>query len=121
MQDFLAVAKALADENRLRALLALRERELCVCQIIELLQLAPSTVSKHMSILGQARLVKSRKSGRWVYYRLADDDVPSEVSDALAWTVKSLSDDPQTRKDAARLKKILELQPEMLCRRQAKK
>ena len=120
MRDFLTVVKALADENRVRALLALQGRKLCVCQIIELLELAPSTVSKHMSILKQARLVDSRKNGRWIYYRLADDDVPVEASEALAWVRKSLSSDTQTRRDDARLEQILKIEPEVLCRRQAK-
>ena len=120
MREFLSVVKALADENRVRALLALRQRELCMCQIIELLGLAPSTVSKHMSILKQARLVDCRKNGRWIYYRLADDDVPVEASEALAWVRKALSGDPQTRKDDARLELILKLEPEVLCKRQAK-
>ena len=56
--------KALGDESRMRAILALRGRELCVCQIVELLKLAHSTVSKHMSILREAGLVQSRKIGR---------------------------------------------------------
>jgi ArsR family transcriptional regulator len=43
--------------------------ELCVCQLIKMLGLAPSTVSKHMSILRQARLVQARKEGKWMYYR----------------------------------------------------
>ena len=71
MWDFMAVTKALADENRVRMLLALQKQELCVCQIIELVKLAPSTVSKHMSILRAARLVDARKDGRWMFYRLA--------------------------------------------------
>ena len=71
MWDFMAVTKALADENRVRMLLALQKQELCVCQIIELVKLAPSTVSKHMSILRSAHLVDARKDGRWMYYRLA--------------------------------------------------
>jgi len=119
MRDFMAVVRALADENRVRALLALRERELCLCQIIELLGLAPSTVSKHMTILKQARLVDSRKNGRWNYYRLADEDAPVEANEALAWVRKALSSDPQTCKDDARLEQILKLEPEVLCRRQA--
>lgn len=113
------IVKALADENRVRALLALRQRELCVCQIIELLGLAPSTVSKHMTILKQARLVESRKNGRWNYYRLADEDVPVEVREALAWLYRSLSGDPRIGGDDARLTQILKLEPEALCRRQA--
>jgi ArsR family transcriptional regulator len=54
--------------------MALRSGELCVCQLIKLLKLAPSTVSKHMSILKQAGLVESRKDSRWVYYRLPKQD-----------------------------------------------
>jgi ArsR family transcriptional regulator, arsenate/arsenite/antimonite-responsive transcriptional repressor len=46
---------------------------LCLSQIIELLGLAPSTVSKHMAILHQAGLAETRKDGRWIYYRLAGE------------------------------------------------
>ena len=113
------VAKALADENRVRALLVLCDQELCVCQIIELLSLAPSTVSKHMQILKQARLVDSRKDGRWIYYRLADDDVPVEAAEAMAWVKKSLCSDVRILKDRDLLKKILEVEREVLCRQQS--
>ena len=60
MNDLLTITNALADEGRLRALAALFPGELCACQIIELLGLAPSTVSKHMAILRHAGLVQSR-------------------------------------------------------------
>jgi ArsR family transcriptional regulator len=120
MRRFISLAKALADQTRVRALLALGERELCVCQLIELLALAPSTVSKHMSILHQARLVDRRKEGRWIYYRLADDHVPIEAKEALAWISRSLGDDPQIRKDKERLRQILRLRPEELCKRYGK-
>ena len=118
MRDFLSVTKALADENRVRALLALQGHELCVCQIIELLQLAPSTVSKHMSILGQARLVDSRKKGRWVYYRLAEKDSTGVAAIALSWLHDSLTNTTQAKDDASRLKRILQLKPETLCKHQ---
>jgi len=118
MRDFLGLAKALADESRLRVLCALKGRELCVCQIIEFLGLAPSTVSKHMSMLHQARLVDSRKEGRWSYYRLAGDDAPKPVRDALAWALDSLSNSPRIRQDAKALRQILKCDPEKLCHRQ---
>ena len=51
MREFMAVARALGDENRVRMLLALEGGELCVCQITELFGLAASTTSKHLSIL----------------------------------------------------------------------
>ena len=87
----MAVAKALADENRVRVLLTLCGRELCVCQIIEMLGLAPSTVSKHMAILKQARLVESRKEGRWMFYRLAGEDAPTEAREATALVSRLLA------------------------------
>ncbi len=51
MREFMNITKALADETRVRMLMALREGELCVCQITELFGFAPSTVSKHLSVL----------------------------------------------------------------------
>jgi ArsR family transcriptional regulator len=61
MRDVISIAKALSDENRVRIVGMLDGRELCVCQVIELLALAPSTVSKHLAILKQARLIDGRK------------------------------------------------------------
>ncbi|MBI3460389.1 winged helix-turn-helix transcriptional regulator [Candidatus Acetothermia bacterium] len=61
MREIVTITKALANEVRLRILMLLSEGELCACQIIEVLDLAPSTVSKHLSILHQARLVDARK------------------------------------------------------------
>jgi DNA-binding transcriptional ArsR family regulator len=118
--EFLNITKALAEENRLRILLALEVEELCVCQIIELLELAPSTVSKHMSVLRQARLVDSRKDGRWTYYRLADVGAPSEVHDAIAWVKKSLAANEYIREDARKLEEILKIDREILCNQQSR-
>ncbi len=118
MRDVLDVTKALADGNRLRVLMALTGGELCVCQIVALLALAPSTVSKHMAILRQARLVDDRKDGRWVYYRLPGRDAPGTVKEALAWVQHSLARSPQTRQDAQRLREILAMDPGEICKRQ---
>ena len=118
MRDLMAVIKALADENRLRVLAALGLEELCVCQIVELLGLAPSTVSKHMAVLKQARLVDSRKQGRWMFYRLAEDDAPVEAKEIAALVCRLLADDVQRRKDARRMKQILKMDRDELCRKQ---
>ena len=118
MRDFMTIAKALSDENRIRMLLALTEGELCVCQITELVGLSPSTVSKHMSILRQARLVEGRKDGRWLYYRCPGEDASDAVRTALFWVRSSLNKDPAMLADAKHLKEVLSLDPEKLCRRQ---
>ena len=120
MFTFMAITRALSDQNRVRTLMALKGRELCVCQIIELLELAPSTVSKHMSILANARLVEGRQDGRWRFYRLVGDDATNEVRDAIAWTFRSLSNSQQIRLDSERIKEILKVDPEMLCKSQNK-
>jgi DNA-binding transcriptional ArsR family regulator len=112
--DFLNVTKALSDRNRVRALMALRGRELCVCQIIKLLGLAPSTVSKHMSILRAAGLVDARKEGTWMHYSLAKRPGPA-AGPALAMTAAALQKNGEILKDEKELRKILKMKPDELC------
>lgn len=119
MEHVIAIARALSDENRVRALLALRDREVCVCQLIELLQLAPSTVSKHMSILKQARLVTGHKKGRWMYYRLPGKSAVPIVQQALLWVRRAASDDRQILLDAEQMQKILGMNREAICEQQS--
>ena len=103
MQQFLAITKALSDETRVRALLSLREGELCLCQIIELLRMAPSTVSRHMDILTQAGLVERRKQGRWQYFSLVKANASPIVRQALAWALQTLKAEPMVVADATQL------------------
>ena len=118
MRDLMKITKALADENRVRVLLALRGGELCACQITELFRLAPSTMSKHMSILYQAGLVDSRKEGRWIYFRLPDGKAPATVKKAIDWVSKAAEDQPRIEEDAKLLKTILKLNPSEICKKQ---
>lgn len=118
MRDTLQITKALADENRIRLLLALRGGELCACQLTELLGLAPSTVSKHLTVLGQAGLVLPRKEGRWMYFRLPDASAPATVREALNWVIKAAARESRATADQTRLKQILKQDPSDLCKRQ---
>ena len=118
MREFMAVTKALSDPNRVRVLLALRGGELCVCQITELFGFAPSTVSKHLSILHHAGLILSRKSERWVYYRLAGKSAPVAARKALDWVHRSLAGTAEAAADARKLKQILKTDLAVICRRQ---
>ncbi|MCX5684103.1 MAG: metalloregulator ArsR/SmtB family transcription factor [Planctomycetota bacterium] len=115
MKKFMAAAKALADENRVRVLGFLGGGELCLCQIIEMLGLAPSTASKHMAILHQAGLVESRKDGRWIYYGLAGRGASPCVRSAIRWVQGCVAKDPQARLDARRLAKVCRRPKEELC------
>jgi ArsR family transcriptional regulator len=118
MREFMAITRALSDPSRVRILLALRRKELCVCQITELFGFAPSTMSKHLSILHHAGLIQSRKAERWVHYRLPDRPAPTAVREALDWVHKSLSQTGEAGADAKRLNKILKMDVKEICRRQ---
>ena len=118
MRNILAITSALADQSRVRILFSLRDGELCVCQIVELLQLATSTISKHLSILRQAGLVDSRKDARWMYYRLTDQ-THTPARGALDWLWTVVGGDGPIADDAKRLRRILRETPESLCRRQS--
>ena len=100
------IAKALADPQRMRILKMLRPGERCVCEIVAVLALAPSTVSKHLSLLEAAGLVASRKQGRWIYYRLPDGVAATPVRPLLAWLNETLKMDPAVAADARKLKSI---------------
>lgn len=117
MKDFLNITKALADENRLRMLMALQGGEVCVCQLTELMGLAMSTVSKHLSVLYQAGLVNARKEGRWMYYSLPGKGAPTAARQAIAWVRQSLEGQPRVAEDAKRLKKVVAMNVSELCKR----
>lgn len=108
MQAFLQITRALSDETRVRALMALRDRELCLCQLIDLLGLAPSTVSKHMTLLQQAGLVRRRKEGRWHFYRLAHQDNEPEIRQSLDWALSALAEDAVLANDQIALRTVCE-------------
>lgn len=121
MRDFMYLTKALADETRVRILMALRGGELCVCQITELFGMAPSTVSKHLSILFQAGLVASRKTERWVYYRLPGREASPAVRSTLAWVSKTIEQEDKVLSDTKKIKIILKTNLAEICQRQCPK
>ena len=118
MKDFLNITKALADENRVRMLMALQGGEQCVCRLTELMGLAMSTVSKHLSILYQAGLVNARKEGRWMYYSLPGKGTPTAAREAVAWVRRSLEGSERITEDEKRMKKVLAMDLGELCKRQ---
>jgi len=67
--------RALADGTRLRILKLLEVREMCVCEVMVALDLTQPTASHHLGLLESAGLVKGRKEGKWVFYRVANPDL----------------------------------------------
>ncbi len=115
METYLTITKALADKSRMRVAAALlSHNELCVCQLVELLQLATPTVSRHMAVLQNARIVQSRKEGRWVYYRLCAE-FPEQLRQ---WFKDSLLKTKEIKADQIFLAGVVSCDPEDLCRSQ---
>lgn len=72
--------RALADRTRLRILHLLLSGELCVCEIVETLEIPQPTASRHLRYLRKAGLIEGRKSGLWHYYRLSPLESPFETA-----------------------------------------
>jgi ArsR family transcriptional regulator len=106
MRDLSKIFKALSDPNRLRIIKMLQIRPLCVCEITEVLQLATSTVSKHLSILRDSELIVDEKEGKWVNYRLNDSAADEYVSKLLPLLEQWLPDDKTVQQDAAKVKSV---------------
>jgi ArsR family transcriptional regulator len=75
--------KGFADETRLRLLCLLRDREVCVHELVDALDMSQSAISHQLRVLRDARLVTHRREGRHVYYRLADAHVREMLENAL--------------------------------------
>ncbi|NGM68077.1 helix-turn-helix transcriptional regulator [Natronolimnobius sp. AArcel1] len=75
---------ALANEHRVRLLEALRDGELCACELQVVLEAPQSTVATHLRTLREVGLVKTRKKGKWTYYRVADTAVFELLDIAVA-------------------------------------
>lgn len=75
IDDLLNIFKALSDETRIRILKLLENGELCVCDVVAALDMVQPKVSFHLSVLKEAGLIKDRKQGKWIHYRIDDSDI----------------------------------------------
>lgn len=102
------IFKALSDNSRLRILKMLQSKSLCVCEVQEILGLAASTVSKHLSILKDTGFIVEEKEGKWVNYHVNSRSTDPRVIEILTkldfWLVDSqiLVDDMQKIKSVDR-------------------
>ncbi len=107
MREVLEIAKALADETRLRVLVCLEGSTLCLCHLTEILGLSDSTVSKHLSVLTDSKLLVCRQKGRWHYYRWAGEEATPCVQAALTWVRQHALNHPVAQSDMAKRALVL--------------
>ncbi len=100
------IFRALADPSRVRILKMLEQRELCVCEIREVLNLSTSTVSKHLTILRDAGLILDRKEGKWVNFRLNATRSEVLVRPILALLKNGLTDEEEIVQDREKVRKV---------------
>lgn len=113
--DVLAAGfKALADPTRLRLLGLLLCGELCVCSLMAALDLPQSTVSRHLGVLRAGGWVAGRRSGKWMYYRLAEPDL-LVLQGLLALLREHFASDATARRDADRLAERLRRRLDACC------
>ena len=72
MKQEVSLFKALSDETRLRIMVLLSKKELCVCQLEWALDLTQAKISRHLTILKNAGLVQNRREGLWIFYSLTE-------------------------------------------------
>lgn len=84
IKDKTKIFKALSDSNRLRILKMLQTKPLCVCEITDILQLATSTVSKHLSILKEEGFIMEQKEGKWVNYLINPHSEDPRISSIIS-------------------------------------
>ena len=99
MRQYVKIFKALSDANRLRILNMLQVRPLCVCEMQSVLKLAPSTVSKHLSILRDAGFIYDVKDNKWVNYYIESDTSDEMIKSLLELLHKNIPSQEQSVKD----------------------
>jgi ArsR family transcriptional regulator len=107
MQAAVTFAKALADPTRLRVIAALRQRELCVCELCDALEATQSTLSTHLTLLRDAAITRTRKQGKWIYYRLSDQAAP--LIETFLHHFADTRRDKRIRRDTDRVRQRLKL------------
>jgi DNA-binding transcriptional ArsR family regulator len=116
-RQYEAVMKAVSDPTRVRILKILESGEICVCQIIAVIALGQSTISKHLFLLRSAGLIKDRRDKKWIQYSLdAKSDNPY-VNALLRNIRKWLNDDPIILKDRERAAMARDIGPIAICER----
>ncbi|MFA6148512.1 MAG: metalloregulator ArsR/SmtB family transcription factor [bacterium] len=117
LRDYESVLKAAADPKRVRILKILEGGEMCVCQIIAILSLGQSTVSKHLFLLRAGGLIKDRRDRKWVLYSL-DHGSGSPYAARMLRNLRGwLNDDPVIARDRERAALAREIGPMVICDR----
>ena len=109
MKKLANTIKALSDETRLRVMKLLEEREICVCELMQVLDMSQPRISRHLSVLRNAGLVSDRREGKWVYYSLCNGTGNDEIKAILKTIAVLGNNNTAVKKDRKNLRKAVRL------------
>jgi len=104
MRDLVKIYKALSDESRLRVLNLLFEKECCVCEVMQALEISQSKASRILSALYDVGFLNLRKDGLWSLYSIDWDEMGVNLKEILEATRKGFEGNKQMEADRKRLK-----------------
>ena len=102
------ILKALADENRMRILNLLFEKELCVCELETVLGISQSNASRHLLKLKQVKIISSSKDAQWVHYKASDEFIAQHAS-LVEYLKTNMAQTTLFLEDSRKLNKYFEL------------
>ncbi len=109
MQELIKTFKALSDETRLRILNIIVQKECCVCEVMQALNISQSRASRNLKILEDAGFLKSHREGTWVHYTLSDEPSSNFAIGVAKMTAELSTRNVLLRTDKARLKRAVKM------------
>ncbi len=104
LMEILKFSKALSDEIRIRLLAMLRDNELNVGEVVQVLGMSQPRVSRHLKIMHESGLLESRREGLWNFYRLARSGSGNRFAESISWLIEN---EPEVEEDRHRVAKVL--------------
>jgi ArsR family transcriptional regulator len=116
MRDFVKLCKALSDETRIRILKVLLQRECCVCEVMQALDISQSRASRNLGILEDADFIRSRRDGLWIVYSIDEQRMKSYTASLIELLRSSLVNDETLLQDRERLSHAVRVGPKAIPR-----
>ncbi len=106
MRELIQVLKAIADKNRIRIIKMLEKKKMCVCELSAVLEITQPSVSRHLSILNNAGILKDERNGQWIDYSLNDERINQYAPVIKNVIQKWLNSDATIKNDLRRAKNL---------------
>lgn len=106
MRDKIELFKVMSEPNRVRILMMLLQKPLCVCEITSILGLTTATVSNHLSYLRKEGFIEDEKEGKWINYRIAQNIEDSIIKNIIDSLPKWFANEKEIQEDHLKVKSI---------------